>query len=1274
MHPKPLKLRAALNKAYLKIKPTREQIEPFKAHLVTLLDRLRLKETEEHHKKHIATFLEDTFYKQSHHLNAKGDIDLAIYTGKSPKDPVGVILEVKRPDNEAEMFGADNPAAKSMCELLLYYLRERVDADNQDLRHMVITNGYDWFIFDTSTFDRLFFSKGSLKKDYIAWRDDRKAATTTAFFYNHIAKPLLITGNDTELPYVHLDLRTFEKAARNQDLHDDAKLIVLYKLLSPSHLLKEPFANDSNSLNKDFYSELLHIIGLEEAKDKNKKVIRRHDAGKRHEGALLEHAIERFVDYVDASSISNRRSFGDNAEEQQFGIGLELCITWVNRILFLKLLEAQLRSYHQGDIAYRFLDPKAIRDFDELNDLFFLVLAKRQSNRNPKLQTRYGRVPYLNSSLFERTKLEDEAFSINELNNHITLQVHSRTVLRDGKGKRLTGEMGTLEYLLKFLEAYDFSAEGGEEIQEENKTLINASVLGLIFEKINGYRDGSFFTPGFVTMYMCRETLRSAVVQKFNEAYGWDAADLDQLRDLLQAGAAYRADYNALVNNLRVCDPAVGSGHFLVSALNELLAIKSDLGILAYHADGSRVKEYGVRVENDELVVLDYEEYKPFQYRLGRAGKPLPELQKLQETLFHEKQTIIENCLFGVDINPNSVKICRLRLWIELLKHAYYTAGSDYADLETLPNIDINIKQGNSLVSRFGLQDALGAALKESGHSVAEYREAVQGYRHASSSEEKKAMLAIIDGVKSVFKDTIDKPLQRKIAGARGTHANLEQEIANLRKFGMAISAKLQQDHDKAKAAFEAAVLERKEIEENVLYREAFEWRFEFPEVLDTEGEFGGFDVVIANPPYIRQEEIKEYKEHFAARFKAYVSSADLYVYFVELGMSLLRPQGSFCYIIPNKWMRAGYGSNMRQWLLGYDLQGIVDFGDLPVFEEATTYPCILSMCKQPGGGHLMAAEIPSLDMDDLGSTVRSLTFAVTTHSLDARGWTLMRNDKAAVLAKIRSQGVPLGEYVGGKIYYGIKTGLNEAFVIDAATRDRLIAEDARSAEVIKPFLAGREIKRYHESIAKQYLILITAGFTNAGRLDRELPWEFIERKYPSIAKFLLAFQDRAEKRSDQGDYWWELRACAYYDQFGIPKIQFAEIAVEGQFSIDRLGSYCDTTGYIIASDSQYLLALLNSSLILFCLGTISSSIRGGYFRWKKQYMELLPIVSEKTANERGVLSNMQSLVDRIDHAKSQNPLADTTMIEAEIDRVVYQLYGLEEAEILVVEGAIYPE
>src|SRR6185312_14975886 len=269
--------------------------------------------------------------------------------------------------------------------------------------------------------------------------------------------------------------------------------------------------------------------------------------------------------------------------------------------------------------------------------------------------------------------------------------------------------------------------EGAEEIQEDNKTLINASVLGLIFEKINGYKDGSFFTPGFITMYMCRETIRRAVVQKFNEAKEWDLKEYSELYNKIQD----KREANVIVNSLKICDPAVGSGHFLVSALNELIAIKSDLQILA-DGEGRTLRDYTVEVVNDELIVTD-DSGDIFEYRPNNK-----ESQRVQETLFHEKQTLIENCLFGVDINPNSVKICRLRLWIELLKNAYYKA--DTKELETLPNIDINIKTGNSLISRFALDADLSQALRNTKWNINDYKIAVGAYKNATDKEAKREL------------------------------------------------------------------------------------------------------------------------------------------------------------------------------------------------------------------------------------------------------------------------------------------------------------------------------------------------------------------------------------------------------------------------------------------------------------------------------------------------------------------------------------------------------
>ena len=558
----------SLNKAYLKEKISRFDVELFKKNLAVLLQKINEHESEEHHKNLISDFLKDTWYKEQHEINTKGREDLVIHTGKTSKDPVGVILEVKKPTNKNEMITEAKPNAKALQELVLYYLRERIDHNNIDIKYLIITNINEWFIFDEVFFEKLVFRNVKLKKDFENWKLSGK---DTRFFYESIAAPFLDSLSES-IVCTAFDIRDFAKIVLNTDKTDDNKLIALYKILSPVHLLKKPFVNDSNSLDKAFYSELLHIIGLTETKDGGKKLIERKKDGERNAASLIESAISQLDSLDKISRLEKPYLFGTTLPERLFNVSLELAITWVNRILFLKLLEAQLIKYHKGDKSYAFLNTDKVRNFDDLNSLFFSVLARKQSERNAEVKTTFAKVPYLNSSLFEPTELEHSCLFISQLKDG-NLPILSTTVLKENNGKKRTGEIDTLEYFFEFLNAYDFSSEGSEDIQEDNKTLISASVLGLIFEKINGYKDGSFFTPSFITMYMCRETIRRAIVQKFNETKGWECTTIEQVFDKIDD----KKEANAIVNSLKICDPAVGSGHFLVSALNEIVTVKSDL-------------------------------------------------------------------------------------------------------------------------------------------------------------------------------------------------------------------------------------------------------------------------------------------------------------------------------------------------------------------------------------------------------------------------------------------------------------------------------------------------------------------------------------------------------------------------------------------------------------------------------------------------------------------------------------------------------------------------
>ena len=655
----PLTLRKSVNKAYLKVKPERSQIETFKKNILSLYDQIDESESEEFHKNIISEFLKNTWYSPNHYINTKGRADLVIHTGKDTSSPVGVLFEAKKPGNQSEMPTADIIESKAFYELILYYLRERINHKNISIKYLIITNIYEWFIFSSSDFEHLFANNKKLVEDFTDFTEGRLSDSSTDFFYKSIAEPF-VSKIESPITFTHFDIREFEEVIKNNDIQDDVKLIPLYKIFSPEHLLKLPFSNDSNSLDKVFYSELLHIIGLEETKEGSKKVIGRKKEEKRNPGSLIENAIIILKSEDCLSQLPKRANYGSTPDEQLFNIALELAITWINRILFLKLLEGQLGRYNNNERESMFLNTGRVHDYDELNKLFFQVLAVKEQDRSAAIKQKFAEIPYLNSSLFEPSELEHRTIRINSLDDHAILPILSNTVLKDKTGKKVSGESEPLSYFFRFLDAYDFSSEGSEDIQEESKTLINASVLGLIFEKINGYKDGSFFTPGFITMYMCHETITRAMVQKFNDLKGWSC---ETITDIYNKNPEI-GEANRIINSLKICDPAVGSGHFLVSALNEIIAIKSELGVLS-DKDGKRMKDYNIEVINDELVVTD-NEGKFFEY-----NPKSKESQRIQETLFREKQLIIENCLFGVDINPNSVKICRLRLWIELLKNAF---------------------------------------------------------------------------------------------------------------------------------------------------------------------------------------------------------------------------------------------------------------------------------------------------------------------------------------------------------------------------------------------------------------------------------------------------------------------------------------------------------------------------------------------------------------------------------------------------------------------------
>ncbi|WP_051205547.1 class I SAM-dependent DNA methyltransferase [Salinimicrobium xinjiangense] len=1265
-----LKPRKALNKAFLKVKPNRSQIEQFKTNLIQLLDRTNETESEEFHKNLVTDFLKKTWYEPNHFINTKGRTDLVIHNGNKAKTSVGVIIEAKKPTNRAEMLSREKINCKAFQELVLYYLRERITHKNLEVKYVVATNINEWFIFDANFFEKAFAQNKKLVAQFTDFEAGRLAGKTTDFFYKEIAEPF-IAEMQQEVEFTYFDIRNYEKPLRNNNPKDDNKLIALFKLLSPEHLLKLPFLNDSNSLDKRFYGELLHIIGLTETKQGGKKIIERQKAGQRNTGSFLENAIIQLDSMDKIGRLEQPSQFGETHEERLFSVGLELSITWLNRILFLKLLEAQLLTYHKGDKSYEFLSLDRIHNYDDLNSLFFQVLARQYSERNEDVKALFEKVPYLNSSLFEPTDIEHATLFISNLRDDKTLPIYSATVLKDKKGKKRSGELNALEYLFGFLNAYDFSSEGGETIQEDNKTLINASVLGLIFEKINGYKDGSFFTPGFITMYMCRETIRKAVVQKFNETAPSSSPNggelvrfetLDDVYDQIDDHRMFtRQQANDIINSLKICDPAVGSGHFLVSALNEMIAIKNDLNILQ-DRHGRRLKEYQVEVVNDELIVTD-EDGELFEY--NPSGK---ESQRVQEALFHEKQNIIENCLFGVDINPNSVKICRLRLWIELLKSAYYKnetssplgggregAGAHPA-LETLPNIDINIKCGNSLISRFDLNADLSKALKDSKWNIDSYRVAVDTYRNAHNKEQKREMEKIIHDIKNDFRSEIstnDPKVKRleKVKGEIFLMANQTQLFEQSKKEKAAWNKKL----DKLSKESKKLEAQIQEIKDNKIYENAFEWRFEFPEVLDDNGDYVGFDVVIGNPPYVSHDKI-DFRQYLNGNYQSFEAFADLYCYFFELGLAILTGKGLLNFITSNSFLKAEYGKPLRDL---FNSKGqfieLLNIEDAQIFEDAVVNTVIAHFSK---GQRKLNSKIVNQKYDlqeNFSDFVSKNFFNYTFDDFNTKSWNLAKPEYIALGKKMASQGKTL-EQLETKIRLGLATGSNKAFVIDRSKAEELISQDPKNLEIIKPVLGGRDISRY--GYDQQNFIILTKNGVN------------VEKDYPIIYKYLNSFGEGFKNRGAKGQHWTNLRACSFFEDFKLPKLIWIELSDTNKFAICTDEIYLLNSAYFLLPPDDleitFLAGLLNSKLIKFYLKLTANTSGMGTARWINIYVKEFPI-ARNNASE----SDITALVKQIEDNKKENPAADTSSLEAEIDRLVYQLYDLTDEEIQIIENSI---
>ncbi|EPU0088707.1 class I SAM-dependent DNA methyltransferase [Campylobacter coli] len=1233
------------NPYYRKKQIMQNEFDIFNKALMQYLERLESSQSENEDylvANALSPFLTMLNFKTHIKTKQKGksEIDLSISKDEFSKD-LEVLIEAKKP-NSKEFITHTKVNSKALHETILYYFRNREYSFS--LKFIIITDFYKFYIFKISEFEELFYKNPSFKKLFEEFCNPNSLFKgNTEEFYKEVAK--LIENSKENLKGFLIDL-TFLKDKQKSNFKN---LASIYKTFHRDFLLSEFNPNDANSLNNAFYKELLYILGLCESKQNSKLIIAKSEESKEEQGTFYT-------------------AINSKLKEENFETILKLLILWLNRILFLKLIESNLVRFND-DKNLKFLNFKKIPDFDKLSELFFEVLAKEKSTRK---KSEFAYLPYLNSSLFEKQNIEN-TLEISSLSNDLKLFYYKNTVLKDDKCKAKKGQVGLLEYLFEFLDSFDFGSDDEQSEILSQKELISSSVLGNVFEKLNGYKEGSFYTPSFITSYMCKESITKVVLDKFNAQFDLDAKDISELRRSLR-----KEDKKAqkeLLNSIKICDPAVGSGHFLVSALNVMLSIYDELNLFD--------EEFYLEVQNDEILITgrkgEFIEYK-------RPSTPKDKTHLIQQELFHTKKDIIENNLFGVDINPNSCEITKLRLWIELLKHSFYQSFDDenYHDLKTLPNIDINIKCGNSLVSYFETGKSLNhyPNIKE---RMGKYKRIVKDYKEGFYTD-KSHINQEIKNLKISFKnfcfaDKFKKEMKsfndkcEKYSKKYGNFLAVDDE--NLKFF---VSANLTLfDFDEKEATKEFANL-KKEYDNifNLESNHPFEWRFEFPEILDDDGNFKGFDLIIGNPPYIRQEELKELKPHLAKNYKVYKGTSDIYTYFYELGFNVLKDRGGgvLSYITSNKYTRAGYGEALREFLLkNVKFLEYTDLNGIKVFDSATVDTSILCFEKSKSKDNkfkylALSNEILKTCAYNIGLYKDFAEFS--QNSLSKESFTFSDENTSALKAKIERIGTPLKEWYGLNIYRGILTGYNEAFIITTEKRNEILAnckdeaEKERTAKLIRKMLRGRDIKRYSYEWAGLWVI----GTFPSLKIDIE--------QYPALKQYLSQFLPRIEQSGEKGcrkktsNKWFETQDnIAYYEEFEKEKIVYPETTQGAYFVYDNKGIFLEKTAFFIVCENlKYLLGLLSSNLITYYYKNFSQGCKLGTkgYQYNKHALENLPIPKINSKNQN-IVDELINLVDEILKAKEQDKNANTQELENKINSLVYKLYNLTEEEIKIIEG-----
>lgn len=906
----------------------------------------------------------------------------------------------------------------------------------------------------------------------------------------------------------------------------------------------------------------------------------------------------------------------------------------VNRLMFLKFLEKRrwldYNPNYLADLYKRALAEK--KNFYEqylfyvffagLNrQVEFIIMGEGKTKATAQFfQERIGVLPFLNGGLFEKDIVDEQIEIPNE----------------------------AFRELFDLFSRYNFTVN--EDTPLDIEVAVNPEMLGKVFEEsvISRKEKGAYYTPRNIVSFMCREALKNHLETQCKIENGkLKINSLVDGHDAKQLSAPEALELYKALYSIKVLDPAVGSGAFPVGMMFEILEC---------------YKTIGAKLEREHPYLVQ-----------NKLANP--------RDVYRLKKQIIQNNLYGVDLEDFAVNIARLRFWLSLAVDFPIQIDSreefiaKVNEIEPLPNLMYKIRQGDSLLAKYhGVSLELNERMKSGefnanrkkriADSVATVTDLKRTFFEESDSSKKKGKQKKIDGI-----------LKELVAGEINAEIELLKESSSQQGlFGL--TKKEKQDQEKQKEEIERLLGIKKELLATDTLPPHFPviWNVDFGEVLSE----GGFDVVIANPPYVRQEEFKEIKDDLALHYECYTGTADLFTYFYERGVKLLKQGGTISYISSNKYFRAGYGKKLREYLsTNTTINALIDFGDLPVF-EATAYPSVLVATKKDSHPDQAARSLRRASKDDKEDQSYDSTFSARTitteeeletfessfraHAITMKQsdlsdevWRIEDRSSIELLGKIKRCGITLDEFVEGKIFRGVTTGFNEAFVIDDATRSKIISEDHNSDQIIKPYLRGRDIKRYSAEHQKLWLI-----FTRRG-IDI--------KKYPSIEKYIKSFKKQLLPGElggrKAGTYkWYEIQdSIDYWQEFEKTKIISPAIILEPSFAYDSNHYYSNDKTSIIISSSKYLLGVLNSGVVKYFMNSISASKQGGYYEYKPMYLSKIPIAKGTEKQRRAIEERVEKILKL---KKTGNP---TESLEKEIDEIVYEMYGLTDEECMIVKS-----